>query len=77
MYPYIKFSDDTKVTIEKDNADGINVFFERQNENGLDTAKCELPNYNWTNVEGYKEKRIKEFEEFIRHNSYLFKKYLK
>lgn len=76
MYPYIKFSDETKVTIEKNNNEGLMVYFERQNGNGVDTAKCELPDYNWTKINGYEEKRIKEFEEFIKHNSYLFKKYV-
>ena len=68
MYPYIKFSDETTVT--------INVYFERQRDNNLDTANCKLPEYNWTNIEGYEEKRIKEFEEFLHHNLYLFKKYV-
>ena len=76
MYPYIKFSDETTVTIKKDNDKEINVYFERQRENNLDTANCKLPEYNWTNIEGYEEKRIKEFEEFLHHNLYLFKKYV-
>ncbi len=76
MYPYIKFSDETTVTIKKDNDKKISVYFERQRENNLDTANCKLPDYSWTNVEGYEEKRIKEFEEFLRHNLYLFKKYV-
>ena len=76
MYPYIKFSDETTVTIKKDNDKKISVYFERQRENNLDTANCKLPDYSWTNVEGYEEKRIKEFEEFLRHNLFLFKKYV-
>ena len=76
MYPYIKFSDETTVTIKKDNDKEINVYFERQRDNNLDTANCKLTEYNWTNIEGYEEKRIKHFEEFLHHNLYFFKKYV-
>lgn len=79
MYQYIKFSDETEVTfsqiINKDNIEIIEVHFERPTENGFDTARCELPTYNWLKIEGYSENEIKEFEEFLSHNAHLFYKY--
>lgn len=81
MYPYIKFSDETEVTysqiINKDEIEVIEVHFERPTENGFDTARCELPSYKWLKIEGYTDKEIKEFEEFLSYNAHLFYKYAK
>lgn len=81
MYPYIKFSDETEVTyshiIKKDEKEIIEVHFERPTENGFDMARCELPDYKWVKREGYTDKEINEFEEFLAHNAHLLYKYAK
>lgn len=81
MYPYIKFADETEVTfsqiIIRDETETIQVHFERPTKKGFDMARCELPSYTWIKKEGYIEKEIKEFEEFLKHNVHLFFKYAK
>ena len=81
MYPYIKFADDTEVTfsqiIKKEDNEIIEVHFERATENGFDVARCQLPTYNWILIEGYTEKEIEEFKQFLEHNVHLFYKYAK
>ncbi len=81
MYPYMKFADKTEVTfsqiINKDGVDTVEVHFERPTDDGFDSARCELPSYNWIIKEGYSEEEIKKFTEFLEHNAHLFFKYAK
>ena len=37
----------------------------------------ELPDYKWVKREGYTDKEINEFEEFLAHNAHLLYKYAK
>ena len=81
MFPYIKFDDETEVTfsniIKKEDIELIEVHFERPTENGFDMARCELPSYRWIIKEGYTQKEIENFIEFLEHNVHLFYKYAK
>lgn len=81
MYPYIKFDDETEVTymdiIEKDGIETVEIHFERPKEYGFDTARCELPTFRWLIKEGYQDRKIKYFEEFLKNNVHLFFKYSK
>lgn len=81
MYPYMKFSDETEVTfsqiLEKEGKEIIEVHFERPTDKGFNLARCQLPDYNWIKNEGYTEREIQEFQEFLEHNAHLFYKYAK
>lgn len=50
-------ADETEIVhsqvIEKDGLKKVIVNFERPTENGLDSARCELPDYKWTEQQGY------------------------
>ena len=37
------------------------VNFERPTENGFDSARCELPDYKWTDRHGYSDEEIAMF----------------
>ncbi|MBE5919540.1 MAG: hypothetical protein E7272_06800 [Pseudobutyrivibrio ruminis] len=79
MYPYMTFSDGTEVVhsqvIKENDTDKIIVHFERATENGFDSARCELPSYNWLLKEGYSQEEIDFFEKFLRNNAHLLYKY--
>lgn len=49
MYPYMTLEDGTEVVhsqiISRDGTDTVLVHFERPNDNGFDSARCELPSY--------------------------------
>lgn len=76
MYPYMTFDDGTVVVHsqllgEKDNPKVI-VHFERPAKTGFDSARCELPSYQWTNWEGhFTTGEKKSFEEFLANNAHL------
>ena len=64
-------ADETEIVhsqiIEKDGMKKVIVNFERPTENGFDSARCELPDYKWTEIE--------MFEELLHSNAHLLYKY--
>ncbi|OUN89049.1 hypothetical protein [[Collinsella] massiliensis] len=80
MYPYMTLEDGTEVThsqiLHEDGLDKVLVHFERPNEHGFDSARCELPSYTWTAWEGaFSDAEVERFEEFLRDNAHLLYRY--
>ena len=79
MYTYMTLADDTEIVhsqiIEKNGKKKVIVNFERPTEDGFDSARCELPEYIWTEKEGYSDAEISFFEELLRNNAHLLYKY--
>ena len=75
MYPYMILADETEIVhsqiIEKDGMKKVIVNFERPTENGFDSARCELPDYKWTDRQGYSDEEIAMFEELL-HIRFIF-----
>ena len=73
MYPYMTLSDETEIVhsqlIEDKGIKKVIVNFERPTDNGFDSARCELPEYKWT------EKEIAFFEKLLHSNAHLLYKY--
>lgn len=78
MYPYMTLADETEIVhsqvIEKDGIKKVIVNFERPVENGFDSARCELPDYKWTERIGYSDVDIAAFEEILRNNAQIIYK---
>ena len=80
MYPYMTLDDETEIVhsqlIEDENGkQKVIVNFERPTENGFDSARCELPDYTWTEREGYSDEEISMFEKLLQSNAHLLYKY--
>ena len=79
MYPYMTLSDETEIVhsqlIEDKGIKKVIVNFERPTDNGFDSARCELPEYNWTEKEGYSDEEIAFFEKLLHSNAHLLYKY--
>ena len=75
MYPYMTLSDETEIVhsqiVEKDGMKKVIVNFERPTEDGFDSARCELPDYKWTERQGYSDEEIAMFEELLHSYSHL------
>ena len=75
MYPYMTLADETEIVhsqiIEKEGQRKVIVNFERPTENGFDSARCELPDYKWTEREGYSDEEIALFEKLLHTNAHL------
>lgn len=79
MYPYMTLSDETEIVhsqlIEDKGIKKVIVNFERPTDNGFDSARCELPEYKWTEKEGYSDEEIAFFEKLLYSNAHLLYKY--
>lgn len=80
MYPYMTFEDGTEVIHSDLIADGdiekVIVHFERPTAEGFDSARCELPSYNWTMWEGrFTDEEKRGFETFLSNNAHLLYRY--
>ena len=79
MYPYMTLSDETEIVhsqlIEDKGIKKVIVNFERPTDNGFDSARCELPEYKWTEKEGYSDEEIAFFEKLLHINAHLLYKY--
>ena len=79
MYPYMTLSDETEIVhsqlIEDKGIKKFIVNFERPTDNGFDSARCELPEYKWTEKEGYSDEEIAFFEKLLHSNAHLLYKY--
>ena len=79
MYPYMTLSDETEIVhsqlIEDKGIKKVIENFERPTDNGFDSARCELPEYKWTEKEGYSDEEIAFFEKLLHSNAHLLYKY--
>ncbi len=75
MYEYRELPDETLITHSQLLGDGENkivqVHFERPVAGGFDTARCELPSYQWIKREGFTDDEIEQFTRFLEHNAHL------
>ena len=79
MYPYMTLDDETEIVhsqiVTESGKQKVIVNFERPTENGFDSARCELPDYTWTEREGYSDEEISMFEKLLQSNAHLLYKY--
>ena len=70
MYPYMTLADETEIVhsqiVEKDGMKKVIVNFERPTE---------LPDYKWTERQGYSDEEIAMFEELLHSNAHLLYRY--
>lgn len=67
-----------RIYIGDDGEECIDVHFERPTEEGFDSVRIKLPNYEVTIWEGsYTEKEIEEFKKIVENSADLFYKYSK
>ena len=60
MYPYMTLSDETEVTHSEILKDGsVRVYFEKAIYGGFKNASCYLPDYRWTDIDGYSGEEIR------------------
>lgn len=72
MHHFMTLADETEVVysqiIYEKGISKVIINFERPTEEGFDSARCELPDYNWTNNSGFSDKEIAFFEQLMSDN---------
>ena len=79
MYPYMTLGDGTEIVhsqiIESNGIQKVIVHFERPVPEGFYDARCELPEYHWTERKGFSEEDIRFFTQLIENNAHLIYRY--
>lgn len=72
MWNYASLADETHIFYSDLHDDGtINIAIERPRDWGFDSAKCLMPSYAWSDVDGFSDEEIDDIESFLRDNAPL------
>ena len=78
MYPYMTLEDNTEITHSHILKDGrVKVYIETPTENGFHNATCYLPDYEWTQVEGYSDDEMRFYKKLLKDNAHLMIEFAK
>lgn len=70
MYPFMVLDDNTEVvhsdSYEVNGVETIKVYFEQPVEGGFHSAECYLPSYEWKNIDGFSQKEISKYDDFLK-----------
>lgn len=72
FYDYAELEDGTQIAhsgMLEDNT--VEVSIERPIDSGFDSAKCLLPSFRWSSVEGFSNGDMEILDSFIRRNAPL------
>lgn len=69
FFNYVEMNDGTQIAYSNFKEDGtVEIGIERPVEGGFDSARCRLPSFSWSSVEGFSPDQIAEFERYLRNN---------
>lgn len=72
FYDYAELEDGTRLAYSNVLDDGtVEVSVERPVELGFDSARCLLPAFEWTNVEGFTDAEMNRLNTFVHNNAPL------
>lgn len=70
MWNYVQFPDETQIAYSDVRKDGtVHIDIERPRDWGFDSARCIMPAYQWSDVNGFSDQEIGEFDMFLRNNA--------
>ncbi len=73
MYPFMTLSDNTEIVHSEMLPDGkVKVYIEKPDaKDCFHHATCYLPGYEWTEVFGFTEKEVAEYQKFLESTAHL------
>ena len=72
FYSYVELEDGTQVAYSNVLDDGVvEVSIERPVDLGFDTARCTLPAFEWSGIEGFTDDDMTYLNTFIHNNAPL------
>jgi len=77
MYPFMTLPDDTEIVHSEMREDGrVKVYIETPDEkDGFHHAVCFLPDYDWTEINGYSDLEMEYFRRLVQNNAHLIMEY--
>lgn len=76
MWGYAQYPDETQVAYSDIRKDGtVMIAIERPRDWGFDSARCLMPAYCWSEVDGFSDEEIAYFDKFLHNNAPLIFKF--
>ena len=72
FYEYVELEDGTQIAysnVLEDNT--VELSIERPIEDVFDSARCLLPSFSWSAIEGFSEEEIARLDSFVKNNAPL------
>jgi hypothetical protein len=77
MWDYVQLEDETQIAYSDMRTDNtVLVTVERPRDWGFDTARCVLPAFEWSDVDGFSEHEMADLDEFVHDNAPLILRYV-
>ena len=78
MYPFMKLENNTEIVHSEWLADEtVKVYIEQPVYEGFKSAYCRLPSYAWSEVDGFSETEIEQFQEILESTAHLIIRFAK
>lgn len=73
LYPFITLPDDTEIVHSELKEDGrVKVYIETPDPvDGFHHAVCWLPDYDWSEIQGYSKEEMSKWRELVQNNAHL------
>lgn len=75
MYKFMTLDDHTEIVHSdaymEDNIETVKVYFEKPVYGGFYSAECYLPSYHWENINGFSQKEIEYFNQFLQSVAHI------
>lgn len=69
LYPFMTLNDNTEIVhselLNIDGKEQVKVCIEKPVYGGFHSAVCYLPDYSWTDIQGFSTDEINEFQELL------------
>ena len=69
LYPFMTLDDKTEIVHSdayiENGKEKVRVEIEKPVEGGFCSAECVLPDYTWSNIQGFREKDIENLQELV------------
>ena len=79
MYPFMTLDDGTEIVhsdiLNNEGKNEVKVYFEKPIEGGFLSAECFLPEYRWESIQGFSNKDISRYTEFLETTAHLLFKF--
>ena len=73
MHPFLTLDDGTEIVHSEQKDDGrVKVYIEKPDaKDGFHHAVCWLPEYTWTDIEGFSESEMQHYREIVESTAHL------
>ena len=75
MYPFMTLDDGTEIVhsdiLHIDGKEKVKIYIEKPVDLGFKSVQCYLPDYEWSNNDGFDDNEIEYYKEFVQSLAHI------